>query len=367
VAYSKTNDFDVENFIQSMTAMAELVADGVHYTVPRKTLMNKCQLFEQHPDLLVRYTVKTRVEPDVFRLLVREIEDGDILITSSNHWALSQLGEELRFTDLRDKIAEFSKTGAPCDECDDDMNSRLCALEEGSFHEEMERERLTTEVESLHNCVSDLKDEISKLSSALENSEREIRELREMMRSNQDQATKAKRTTDTKIKSLSASIERLKAGLAAEPGSFPFRRERYVDCLARQVIPPCSHFRAQPPHECPGLDVDFDVAPVPDNASESEGPFELTFDYPVRPVFMEVEKCEGTFLWVYIDGNRRRGLKYLPVANEDPHRKSFCLLGWPYPFLSLKIQCCTSVDQELLVPVSYLRMGFIANPPATYI
>jgi predicted nucleic acid-binding Zn-ribbon protein len=360
--------------------------------VARRTLMNKCGLFERDPGLLVQYDVKAEVDSNVFGLLVQEIEHGDIMITQRNYRPLLQLCEELDFKELREKIARFQQTIAPCDQGADDIKGKVSALEEALSRHEREREQLRVEFAGLlpHNFVSEVKQELANLRKALGNTEQEISKLRNgqaavvaqvdglaatstrlseelsQIRTDKSKAAKAQRDATAERKSLSAAIEKLKADLAVEPTCFPFRRQRYTDYLARQVTPPCGQVFARPPDECPGLDVDFDITPVPDKSAESQGPFEFTFNYPVQPVFMEVEKGQGTYLWIYIDGTRRRNLDYKPLTSEGPGRKSSSILKWPCRFVSLKIQCCTSLEKEARASVAYLRLGFIANPPETY-
>jgi hypothetical protein len=91
--------------------MQELLLDGETFSVPKRSLINSCDVFLEDPILLTSpYKVKSRVSRDSFQVFTSAIGGSEVTITAVNVRDLALLCDEFKFSTLSNVVAEWRAT-----------------------------------------------------------------------------------------------------------------------------------------------------------------------------------------------------------------------------------------------------------------
>jgi hypothetical protein len=124
--------------------------------------MNKCDLFQKNPSLLVSpYQLQSPVSLSTFRLFISTLSGTPITITDANFPELLQLSEEFGFTEIASKLSEFRPSPPPKQT---DTRRRIATLEE--------------KAEQHDRLLAVFQDEVTQLSTDFERLAMEISALR---------------------------------------------------------------------------------------------------------------------------------------------------------------------------------------------
>jgi hypothetical protein len=112
----------------SMSTTSTLLLNGTPFTLSRRLLFTKCELFENDPGLLsTPYMVNSASSPEAFQQFLDFLQGKDVKVTRPTYEALSSLSQEFGFVALSQKVAEFRASPAFLQ---DDSHSWISFLEE---------------------------------------------------------------------------------------------------------------------------------------------------------------------------------------------------------------------------------------------
>jgi hypothetical protein len=132
-------------------ASVELVHPSETRTIPRQRLQDTCVIFQQDPALLDRpYTLKSKIELEIFHDFLAALEDRPLTITQTNFPGLLRLCDEFGFDDLSERLSEFLR-----DE-DRELRRRVLSLEEGELFREQQVRTIEAELARGAGSASDM-------------------------------------------------------------------------------------------------------------------------------------------------------------------------------------------------------------------